>query len=276
MQGPSHMPRLEALRARIAALEARPVLAEGPGRHAGRSILSARDLVCPPEGLLHEIFADEQRSSGGALGFALGLARGFLAPSRPAVLYLELSRNAQELGLPYGPGLAAFGLDPDSLVLGRVTNLGELLWAMEEAIACRAIAAVVAEVPGSAQGLDFTVSRRLSLRAAATKTSAIFVRYGTGREASAAKLRWRVASAPSAAPAFDPLAPGSPRFFVTVEKARLGAGAQALEGQSFAFDWVDHGFVLVTRDAARRSAGALAPASGSEPAALGDRLHRAG
>ena len=273
-------PVIAQLRTAIAALESRPALAAGlqPGSDSisGRNIVDALDLLHPPRGLLHEVFADERRVGGTALGFSLGLARSLVSRSRPAVLYLELTAEAQEAGLPYGPGLAAFGFDPAALVLGRVATLAELLWAMEEAIACRAVAAIVAEIPGAPAIFDFTASRRLALRAAATRTSVIVLRYGTGREASAARLRWRVAPAPSKVPADDPVAPGPPRFAATVEKCRLGAAAQALEGKSFVFDWVNHGFVIAEGDPARRVDGAGAAAPRVEPAAFSNRLSQAG
>ncbi len=229
-------PDIDALRAKIAALEKRPPLAEaaafaarGKGRSGadndGQPALA--ELLAVPAGVLHEVFVDEQRQSGAALGFALGLARGLLQGERQAVLYLQLAEQAQELGVPYGIGLKQFGLDPERLVIGRVGTLAELLWAMEEAIACRAVAGVVADIAGAPKALDFTVSRRLSLRAAAAGTSAFLIRYGREREASAAKLRWRVASTLSGAAEFDPLAPG-PRAFRS--RSRSGGSAAGSSG----------------------------------------------
>ncbi|HHY51581.1 MAG TPA: hypothetical protein GYA10_17755 [Alphaproteobacteria bacterium] len=235
------------------------------------------DVLAAPGGLVHEIFTDEPRNSGPALGFTLGLAQRLRQPRRPALVYLQLTSDTAETGLPYAPGLAHFGIEPDQIVLGRVDTLTALLWALEEAISCRAVAAVLADVSGSPERLDFTASRRLSLRAAAAGTSAFLLRYGRTREASAARLRWRVLPARSGEQAFDPRAPGPPRFAVTLEKVRLGVRLQQFEGQSFELDWIDHGFVIVERDEAT---GAVAPdrAAVSRPQlpALGDRLRQAG
>src|SRR5690606_34372292 len=137
------------------------------------------------------------------------------------VIYLQLADEAQQLGLPYGPGLLSFGFDPAALVLVRAATMGELLWAAEEAIACRAVAAVVADIGGHPKLLDFTASRRLSLRAAATGGSIFMLRYGTGREASAAQLRWRLSPAPSALRRWDAKAPGAQRWRVDLEKGTL-------------------------------------------------------
>ena len=280
-QMPRPKPDLAALRARIAALEKRPALAEDvvtglAATNAARGGTAAELLAVPP-GVLHEIFADEQRHGGSALGFALGLARTCIGGARQALIYLQLTGEAQELGLPYGVGLASFGIDPDRVIIGRIASLPELLWAMEEAIACRAVAGVIADITGHPRILDFTVSRRLSMRAASTGVSAFFLRYGRQREASAAKLRWRVSPAASAAAEFDPLSPGAPRFAVAIEKRRIGGTMQSTESRNLLLEWTENGFVSVdssSRDVppVRRAA----PASRPVAAALGHRLSQAG
>lgn len=277
---------LAALRLKIAALEKRPLLAEGAAMLAERLGKAANDapeladplaLLAAPNGLLHEVFADEQRQSGAALGFTFGLARQLLSAERQAVLYLQLSGEGQELGLPYGPGLMQFGIDPAKLVIGRIDTMTELLWAMEEAIACRAVAGVIADLASHPKTLDFTVSRRLSLRAAAAGTSAFLVRYGRGREASAAKLRWRISPAMSGELPFDPRAPGSTRFQIEIEKGRLGDQTQRAEGKTMLVDWTENGFVSVEPKprpgtVVRRTP----PPSRPVAAPLGHRLSQAG
>lgn len=269
---------LEMLRSRIAMLEKRPLLGARPEdageRPEGSGIL---DLVAAPGGLQHEIFTDELRNGSAALGFTLGLARPLLSPARPAILYLQLARDSQELGVPYALGFGRFGIGPEKIILGRTATLTELLWATEEALACEAIAGVIADLPGNHEDIDFTVSRRLSLRATAAGTSVFLLRYGTGREASAAKLRWHVVPALSGGMEFDPQAPGPARFAVTLEKSRLGAKAQRLEGRRFLLDWVEHGFVVLERGrTTARTVQRRTPPSGALSAALGHGLYQAG
>ena len=271
--------RLADLRERIATIEKRPLLADATALTGdGLRPDSARRLapLQAPAGLLHEIFADEQRDGGVALGFALGLARGLLTPERPAVLYLQLAHEGQDTGLPYGPGLLWFGLDPDQLIVGRMGNPAELLWAVEEAVACRAVAAVIAEVLGAPKVLDFTASRRLSLRAASGGASVLLVRYGQAREASAARLRWRISPASSQAPPFDDRAPGAARWQVVLEKGRLGPGLISA-GHGFLLDWTRNGFASVDNGEAGGRRDVSRPAAyGAPSAALGDRLSQAG
>lgn len=277
---PRPKPDLDALRAQIAALEKRPVLAGdmvtelARANHANETGI---EVLSAPAGVLHEVFTDEQRHGSAALGFALGLARSLFGTGRQVLIYLQLLSEAQELGLPYGVGLNSFGLDPERIIIGRIETLPELLWALEEAIACRAVAGVIADIGGHPKILDFTVSRRISMRAAAAGTSAFIVRYGRTREASAAKLRWRISPALSAEAEFDALSPGASRFAVQIEKRRLGSRTQRTEGNSMILEWTENGFVSV--NAASRNSSPLhtfSPASRPVLAALGDRLFKAG
>jgi len=271
-------PDLEALRARIAALEKRPALAE-----KAASTVSVPDsdeqllsLLNAPPGLLHEIYTDEHKQAGTVLGFALGLAKRLVSGRRQALIYLQLNAEVQEIGLPYGLGLSAFGLTPETLVIGRIGSVQELLWALEETLACRAVAGVIVELASHPKALDFTVSRRISLRAAAAGTSTFLIRYGTGREASAAHLRWYVRPGVSSGQPFDASAPGYPRFVIEIEKLRLGSLRQA-EQHHLILDWTENGFVAVDpRKRPHVAPGRAAAPSRSQPAALGHRLSQAG
>jgi protein ImuA len=264
---------LDELRQKIAGLENRPAFAASPAPAAGTS---SPPLAAAP-GLLTEIFAPERRAAGASLGFALGQAQALLSPARSALIVLQLTTEAQDIGVPYGAGLAHLGFDPAAIVLGRLENVTDLLWAIEEAVCCRAVAAVIADVAGTPKALDFTASRRLSLRAAASGTSIFFLRYGREREASAAQLRWSLEPVLSAETPFDPRAPAGPRFSATLEKGRIGGarlGADA--GLTFTLDWTQDGFVVASGGRAAGLDPAAAAASGAAPAALGDRRAEAG
>lgn len=266
--------QMESLRARIAEIEKRPVLAEGAALLPQER---EQDLLAAPGGLLHEVFTDERRNAGAALGFALAQARGLLSPARPAILCMQLVREAQDMGLPYGAGLKSFGIDPAAVVLTCAETVAELLWAIEEAVGCRAVAAVVADIGGHHKALDFTASRRLSLRTESAGTSVFLTRYGVEREASAARLRWRISPGVSGATGFDARAPGGPRWRVELEKGRLGPAALRAGTVDFLLDWTENGFVVVDSSTGER-ASALpdrAPSPRAVPPALGDGLSEA-
>lgn len=256
--------RITALRNTIAGIERKPALAEARVRiDAG-----VGGFPLPAGGLLQEIFTDERRHAGAVLGFALAQAKSLISARRRAVIYVQLVKDSQEMGLPYGPGLVSFGFDPDALVLVRAGTMAELLWAAEEAIACQAVAAVVADIAGHQKILDFTASRRLSLRAASAGSTLFLLRYGTGREASAAHLRWRLTPTMSARKRFDPLAPGAPRW-----RAQLEKGILLKQQTEWLLGWTHDGFK--TLDAAGRPAEGTAPdapLSGALSAQLANRL----
>lgn len=237
MTTPDRQQRLAALRDVIADIERKPALAEA------RQQVSIEENGFPmfSGGLLQEVFTDDYRNAGASLGFALAQARGLLGGKRIAAIYLQLADEAQRLGLPYGPGLLSFGFDPSTLVLVRAANMAELLWAAEEAIACRAVAAVVADISTRHKLLDFTASRRLSLRAAEAGGSMFFLRYGMAREASAAQLRWHLLPEASGPKPFDDRAPGVARWQVRLER-----GSIFRQHAEWVLEWTKNGLSSVT------------------------------
>lgn len=268
MQAPTRQQRLAALRDTIADIERKPALAEKPGRPMGEAGL----FPMLPAGLVQEIYTDGARDSGASLAFALTQAKSLLTARRPAILHVQLAQDGQFFGLPYGPGLAWFGLDPDRLVIVRAADMSEFLWAAEEATACRAVAAIIAEVKGEPKLLNFTASRRLSLRASANRVSLFLLRYGQRRESSAGHLRWHLMAQRSGRHAFDDRAPGKARWHLRLEKGRI-AGNQ--------LDWMlearKNGFAIFsTPSAGPGRSWAEPPVSGAAPALLGHRLSQAG
>ena len=93
---------------------------------------------------------------------------------------------------PYGPGLAALGLEPARLTLARCRNSKEMLWVMEEGLRSTAPVIVIAE-PKADIGL--VESRRLQLAAEVGSTLGLILRENdrSGRLApSALASRWQV------------------------------------------------------------------------------------
>ena len=162
---------------------------------------------------LAEVFAPSRDM--GATGFVLSQ----VPTGRPIVWALD-RMAAQEAGWPYGPGLHGFGVDPDRLVLVCASRAADVLWSMEEALACRSLGAVIGEVWGMPKALDFTVTKRLAIRAEQAGVPCFLIRYAAEETLSAARRRWRVTSLTSAPHPFDPRAPGAPRWHTTLFRAR--------------------------------------------------------
>lgn len=268
MRPSEHQKRLAALRNVIADIERKPVLSE---IRAGAMDGRADAFPALAEGLVQEIFADDIRTAGASLGFALAQAKALVSPRRPAIFYLQLGEEAQKLGLPYAPGLNWAGLEGAQLIIVRASDMTEFLWAAEEVVSCRAVAALVADVRGEPRLLNFTASRRLSLRAAHSRVSLFMLRYGHGRASSASHLRWHVQPFRSGRQPFDDRAPGPARWRVVLEKGRI-AGNRT----EWVLEWTKNGFAVIPqpKPSSRQPSGA--PFPGSLPAVLGHRLSQAG
>jgi protein ImuA len=265
MQAQIQQQRLAALRDVIADIERKPVLAE-----ARQQVAFGADGAFPAlgGGLVQEVFTDAARNGGASLAFALGQGRGLLTAKRPALLYLQLAQDSGFFGLPYGPGLLSFGLDPARLIIVRPRDMAELLWASEEALTSGAVAGIVAEIGAVPQPLDFTASRRLGLRAAEAGTSLFLLRYGQAREPSAAHLRWHLAPERSGRKRHDAGAPGAPRWRLMLER-----GTTIKRQGMWRLEWTENGFATLParqQEPQRHAHGA--PLSRAVPALLGDRL----
>ncbi len=230
---------LNRLRGRIAALEG--PAREGNGGAGGDGVISfglaAVDTHLPAGGLaggcVHEIAdgsaSSSKNGSGSATAFAAALAGRAQRLQRPPVVWIA-PRIDQRESL-YGPGLAAFGLDPAALIVVRAPAHGRngaapALWAMEEALRTPAVGAVCAEI----DAVDLTASRRLQLAAEAGGTFGLLLRGEINRADNgtvppiASVTRWRITAAPSgpAGPVSLPSLPGAPRWQVELLRVRGG------------------------------------------------------
>jgi protein ImuA len=220
--------RLPELRERLRWIERPAVVVHGVLPFG----IAAIDRVLPGGGLargtLHEILGVSGDEEDGALAaaFAAGILGRLAAGESPAedgIVLWCLPRPDL-----YGPGLAAYGLDPARIVLVQAPRDGEILWAMEEGLRTPGIAAVVGEV-GT---LAAVASRRLQLAAERSGITAFLLRRWRdgGRAArernlpNAAVTRWRIAALPSHPPPGEP-GVGRPRWQVELLRCRGGEPA---------------------------------------------------
>jgi protein ImuA len=182
---------LDQLRQRLQALQRPPGLEDDPGRVA-LGVPAIDDVLGGglARGALHEIAAASEAHVPSAAGFAAALT----ARAKPRhIVWIAEDMALGESGALYGPGLIDFGLAPERLVTVAVAHRRDLLWAMEEALRCRAV--VIGEARGGA--VDAVAARRLSLAAAESGALALLLRTAPGRDASTAATRWVVSAAPS-------------------------------------------------------------------------------
>ena len=242
---------IEGLRARIRSIERAPVSLSRPPAHHGTGFtrpactrpawnfgLVEIDHALPWNGLepagLHEIQPHGHADSWAALGFALALlARRIRAIGKTGEapsLWVYDANCAHEFGRPYGPGLAAFGIDPGKVLMAEARRPADLAWTLEESLKARALAAVLGQIGGA----SWTLGRRLALAAQSHRTPCLLVSKPGTSELGAALTRWRIEAVPSSAHALDVSAPGVRRWRATLERCRWGP-----TGLTWDLEWND-------------------------------------
>jgi protein ImuA len=213
------IPTIAALRERLSILDrVRPP----KGRDALSLGLSCLDAALPGGGLVrggcHEFLPAP--ADAGCHGFVASLLSRL--PSGP-ILWCRHRGKGDPLGqadMPYGPGLAALGLDAGRLILARPGSGDDALWVLEEALRCSALAAVVGDgvMPGPVAG------RRLQLAAEDGGALGFLILPPLGRPPpSTALTRWYVASMRDPPPHGEG---GSPRWQVSLLRARGGGSGR--------------------------------------------------
>jgi protein ImuA len=218
---------LHVLRRRIGA-----ITAIDPERRGSSIAFGEEDIdnALPDHGLargaVHELLPESQDDFAATLGFGLGLLTRLMRVCAKPVLWAGPARETFRCGIAYPVGLAAFGFDPARLHYLSVDNAQDVLWAMEEALASASLAAVVGILPAKDKSYDFTSSRRLSLRAAASGVTAFLVRQGSETDKpTAAVTRWSIAarqSAPQWRRGLSMPGLGPPRWRASLMKCKRG------------------------------------------------------
>ena len=166
-------------------------------------------LPTPESPTLSELFAASPRDAGWA---------GFLLAQLPAgkpVLWVQERMAILEGGRVHPPGLRQV-----DLIHVEARDARSALWAMEEGLRCAALSCVIGELWGDPQALDFTATRRLAVAAERHGVAAFLIRLGGHPNLSGARMRWRIASAPSLAHPFNAKAPGAPAWNAELFRAR--------------------------------------------------------
>jgi|APFEC2959095136_1045048.scaffolds.fasta_scaffold04675_2 protein ImuA len=174
---------------------------------------------------LHDISPVAPIHLGAATGFALALAAlsgkagaGRAGTGGRETLFIQTDMARFEAGAPYGIGLDLFGLPSRRLLVLRARRPIDALFAMEEALKCRGIGSVIAEMPDDAA--DLTATRRLSLAARTHDGIGFLLRHRSTSAPSAAMTRWEVAASSGPRDAFGGV--GTTAFLLSLVKNRRG------------------------------------------------------
>jgi len=164
-----------------------------------------------PTGVIHEFLCPLTEQAAATSGFVSALT-GSLMQFGGACIWISVSRTL------FPPSLKTFGIEPHRVVFIDLQRTKDALWALEEALKCEGLAAVIAELPE----IGFTQSRRLQLAVEQSKVTGFILRTSSrsvGTTASAA--RWQITPLPSAMENDMP-GVGYPRWQIELLKVRNG------------------------------------------------------
>lgn len=133
-----------------------------------------------PVGAVHEFLSSE--AVGATCGFMAGLLASMMG-SNGVSLWISSGRQL------FPPALRYFGIQPDKFIFIDLQKERHVMWAMEEALKCPALIAVVGEIPE----ISFTASRRLQLAVEESKVTGFILRNNPRTlSASACISRWKI------------------------------------------------------------------------------------
>ena len=236
MPTPSDAAQPASKAAVLAELRGRIRRMEGIGGADGSRLLPlgvpAVDQALPdgglPLGCLHEVIGENDPFNSVATGFSAAiLAR--IAERQGQVIWITRGDDL------YAPGIAAYGLKPERLIVVRARRDADILWAMEESLRCRTLGAVLGEIGD----IDMVASRRLQLAAEASGVTGLLLRSADRKlGATASVTRWGLSAAPSRPIDGEP-GLGLPRWRTRLLRCRGGRPGEWL------LEWDGGGFTLV-------------------------------
>jgi protein ImuA len=164
-----------------------------------------------PIGAMHEFISTGIEDAAATSGFVAGLISSIMR-SNGALIWISASRTI------YPPALRSFGISPDRIIFIDLRKEKEIMWAMEEALKCKGLSAVIGEM----QELNFTASRRLQLAVEQSRVTGFILRRNPRSiNTTACITRWQITAAQSEL-LDDMPGVGFPRWNVELLKVRNG------------------------------------------------------
>jgi protein ImuA len=208
-----------------------PPVADKPGGIGLGPLESAFPNGVFPVGNIHEMVCPTPEQAAATSGLMSGLL-AFLMQKGGACLWISTTRKL------FPPSLDDFEVQPDRLIFVDVQREKDVLWAMEEALKCEGLAAVIAEV----REISFAQSRRLQLAVESSKVTGFLLRNDPRKLGTTTCVaRWQITPLPSTVEEELP-GVGFPRWQVELLRVRNGNPG------SWKLEWVDGHFVPVDED----------------------------
>jgi protein ImuA len=140
-----------------------------------------------PLGCVHEFLSARTEDAAATTGFVAGLLAAIMGSSGTS-LWISSSRKL------FPPALKSFGIQPDRFIFVDLQKEKDVIWAMDEALKCGALTAVVGEM----REISFTASRRLQLAVEQSQVTGFLLRNNyRNLNTTACVSRWKITSLPS-------------------------------------------------------------------------------
>ena len=166
-----------------------------------------------PKAAIHEFISFSSQQAACTSGFMSVVLGKLMQPDGVCVWVSTKPRRAL-----FAPALKNFGVEPHRILFVDTGKPKQTLWALEEALKCEAVSAVVGEL----NELEFNESRRLQLAVEQSRVTGFIHRFRPkNQNAVACVSRWKITSLPSETPDGLP-GLGFPRWNVQLLKVRNG------------------------------------------------------
>ena len=163
-----------------------------------------------PTGAVHEFVCNKREEVAATNGFVSAVA-GQLMKKNGVTVWISSNNSL------FPPAFKLFGIDPDRIIFIQLYKEKDLLWAMEEALKCNGLAAVVCELTE----LSFTSSRRFQLAVEQSAVTGFILRNNPRKlTTTACVTRWQISSLPSEVAELPGV--GFPKWNVELLKVRNG------------------------------------------------------
>lgn len=139
-----------------------------------------------PIGAVHEFISSRPEDDTATSGFIAGILSSVMG-LQGVTVWISASRNI------FAPALKHFGIEPHRIIFVDLNKEQHISWAMEEALKCGSLSAVVGEL----KELTFTTSRRLQLAVENSRVTGFVLRKNCKKITTTACVsRWRISSRP--------------------------------------------------------------------------------
>ncbi len=228
---------IERLQRQILALEGFKPKADYSQQKIGLGIVeeSFPNAVFPT-GVIHEFLCGQPEQTASSIAFISGILAKLCTPK---AIYVWIGKQHQFFPV----GLKKFGIQPHQIIFINLTQQKDILWATEEALKCKSLSGVVAEL----DTINFAQSQRLQLTVEKSKVTGFILRtQAESVSATPCAARWQINALSSDNPNGLP-GVGFPKWQVDVLKIRNGNPTSCIvtwrDGKFNSVETLQHSFI---------------------------------